>query len=94
MPLPMNIQPLALSPVSDDDSLTYISFPQEESNIAMINTTQVQSVNIIPDLCVNTNDDDIINTLAESMIESEYDEIASFMLLDDQEQLKVKEYSK
>ncbi|CAG2203504.1 ZFYVE1 [Mytilus edulis] len=89
MPLPMNIQPLALSPVSDDDSLTYISFPQEESNIAMINTTQVQSVNIIPDLCVNTNDDDIINTLAESMIESEYDEIASFMLLDDQEQLKV-----
>ena len=83
----MNIQPI--SPVSDsEDSLTYISFPQEEATAAMINTTQVEPVNM-PDLCVNTSNDDIVNTLAESMIDSEYDEVTSFMLLDDQEFLKV-----
>lgn len=86
----MNIQPI--SPISDGDeclSLTYVSFPQEEATVAMINTTQQVHSGNIPDLCVNTSNDDIIDTLAESMIDSEYDEVASFMLIDDQEQLKV-----
>ena len=86
----INIQPI--SPILDGDdslSLTYVSFPQEEATVAMINTTQQVHSGNIPDLCVNTSNDDIINTLAESMIDSEYNEVASFMLIDDQEQLKV-----
>lgn len=86
----MNIQPR--SPVSNGDdsiSLTYVSFPQEEASVAMINISQQSHPCNMPDLCVNTSDDDIVNTLAESMIDSDYNDVTSFMLIDDQEQLKV-----
>lgn len=82
----MNIQPL--SPISDDDSLTYVSFPQEEASTTMINSTRIHPVNI-PDLCAEASCEDLVNDLAESMLDSENEEVSSFMLIDDQESLKV-----
>lgn len=93
-PPPINKDVHSLPPISDDDdSLTYMSLPQEEIPVTslstdMINTTQIHPSNI-PDLCADTSCEDLITDLAESMIDNVYEEVSSFLLIDDKECLKV-----